>query len=243
MSQGAITSARGKTIAKALNTALIDINREPHELLTLASPVVDRETSTSRTHSLDLEQLFSHADEHARSKSSSGSLGSDPSSRWVKRLKLCTLDSAHGTKSEKIGETSLHEKASNIFSKIRKEGKTSLEAKMVCHAEAQMVPDPPATVLTDDGSSFIEANKTVEITLSHPWIQRWSHHRAACSKKRHESAELCEPKSSNTMLEEFQKKQFPSLAAMALMGKAMNSLNPSGLMKKGPVMIWNAKGF
>ncbi|KAJ1428199.1 hypothetical protein SESBI_09206 [Sesbania bispinosa] len=212
MSQIAITSARVKTTGKSVNTSLPDINEEPPELLTLGSPVVDREPSTSRTHSLDMEQLLSHA----RSKSSSSSLGSDPSSRWVKRLKLCTLDSAHGTKSEKIEETPSHEK---------------------------MVPDLPATVLTNDKSSFTEAKKTVDITLSHPWIQRWSHSRAASSQKGHELVELREPKSSNTMLEEFQKKQFPSIAAMALMGKAMNSLNPSELMKKGPVIVWNSKGF
>jgi len=45
-------SARGKNLEKSVNTTLPDINKRPHELLTLASPMVDRETSTSRTHSL-----------------------------------------------------------------------------------------------------------------------------------------------------------------------------------------------
>ncbi|TKY67572.1 F-box protein [Spatholobus suberectus] len=124
-----------------------------------------------------------------------------------------------------------------------KDSKTSLEPKMVHQAEGQMVPDLPATVSTNGKSSFTEAKKTIEITLSHPWIQRWSHNRAASSQKRHELGQLREPKSSNAVLEEFQKKQFPSIAAMALMGKAMNSLNPSKLMKKGPVIVWNMKGF
>lgn len=226
-----------------MNTALPDINIEPNEVLALPSPVVDRETSTSRTHSLDVEQLFSHADGNTRPKSSSGSLGPDPCSRWVKRLKLCTLDSAHGTKSETTGETSSHEKVSDISRKIMKDSKTSSEVKMVDNAEGQIVPDPPATVLSNDQSSFTEAKKAVEITLTHPWIQRWKHNQGACSQKRNELAELHEPKSSNIMLEEFQKKQFPSIGAMALMGKAMNSLNPSELMKKGPVIVWNTKGY
>ncbi|XP_057456421.1 uncharacterized protein LOC130747488 [Lotus japonicus] len=236
-SQVAETSARVKTIAKSANTAMLDMNKEPHELLTHASPVVDRETSTSRTHSLDVEQLLSHADENAKTKSGSSSLGPDPSSRWVKRLKLCTLGSAHGTKSEQIGETSSNEKVKNTFSK------TSLETKVVCPAEGQTVPDLPATALTNGNPSFTEAKKTVDITLSHPWIQRWSHSRAACSQKSHELVEFREPKSSNTTIEEFQKKQFPSIAAMALMGKAMNGLNPSELTKKGPIIVWNTKGF
>ncbi|KAL2328964.1 hypothetical protein Fmac_022391 [Flemingia macrophylla] len=226
-SQVPATCAREKTILKSAKPVLPDINQEPHELLAEESPVVDGETSTSRTHSLDLDHFLSHA----RSNSGSSSLGSDPSSRWVKRLKLCTLGSAHGTESTKIGETSLHEKVNNIFGKIMKDRKTSL------------VPELPAKVLTNGKSSFTEAKKTVEITLSDPWIQRWSHNGVAPSQKRQELGELHEPKSSNAVLEEFQKKQFPSIAAMALMGKAMNSLNPSELTKKGPVIVWNMKGF
>ncbi|CAJ1933548.1 unnamed protein product [Sphenostylis stenocarpa] len=244
-SKVATISAGDKTIAKSLNTTIPDINQEPHELLTDGSPVVDRDASTSRTHSLELDQFLSHADEHAKSNSGNSSLGSDPSSRWVKRLKLCTFGSAHGTESTRIGEVYSHEKVNNILGKIMKDSKMSSEQKMIHHAEVQMVPHLPGTVSTNGKSSLTEAKKTVEITLSHPWIQRWSHNRAASasSQKRHELEELREQKSSNAVLEEFQKKQFPSIAAMALMGKAMNSLNPSELLKKGPVIVWNMKGF
>ncbi|XP_004507460.1 uncharacterized protein [Cicer arietinum] len=239
-SQGAPISARGKNLEKSVNTSLLDINKEPHEPPTLASPMVDRETSTSRTHSLDVEQLFSHANGQARSKSTSSSLGSDPSSRWVKRLKLCTLEPAHGTKSETIGETSVV-KLNHIFSKIMKDSKTNSKPKTVNQAEGQRAPDPRTTVLSNDESSFTEVKETVEITLSHPWIRRWSHNRATCSKKRCELSEPREPKSSNTVPDELQNKQFPSIAAMALMGKAMNCLNASELTKKGPVVVWNTK--
>lgn len=97
-----------------MNTTIPDINQEPQELLTEESPVVDRETSTSRTHSLDLDHFLSHADEHARSSSGNSSLRTDPSSRWVKRLKLCTLGSAHGTGSTKL-EKLLHMKKLTIY--------------------------------------------------------------------------------------------------------------------------------
>ncbi|GAU42163.1 hypothetical protein TSUD_89620 [Trifolium subterraneum] len=196
-SQGATISSRG----------IPNINEEP------------RESSTSRTRSLDLDQLFAHA------KGSSSSLGSGPSSRWVKRLKLSTLDSAHGTKSENIGETS-HVKSTNIFSKIMEGRKTNMEVETVYHAEGQKV--------SNEESSFTEAKETVGITLSHPWIQRWGYNGAACSKKRHESTEQHHPKSSNT-------RQFPSIGAMALMGRAMNCFNPSEFTIKGPVIVWNTK--
>ncbi|BAT90937.1 hypothetical protein LR48_Vigan08g173500 [Vigna angularis] len=242
-SKVATISSREKNLAKSMNTAIPDINEEPCDLLAEEGPVVDREASTSRTHSLELDHFLSHADEHVRSNSGNSSFGSDPSSRWVKRLKLGTLGSAHGTEGTRIGEPFSHEKVNSIFGKIMKDSKLRLEPKMIYQAEGQMVPHIPVTVSTNGKSTLTEAKKTVEITLSHPWIQRWSHNRAASSQKRHELGELHEQKSSNGVLEESQKKQFPSIAAMALMGKAMNSLNPSELMKKGPVIVWNMKGF
>ncbi|KAE9620376.1 hypothetical protein Lal_00019458 [Lupinus albus] len=240
-SQVVITSVGEDNKRKLAYVALPDINQEPHEVLTLASTLVDRETSTSRTHSLYVEYLLSRADEHARSKSGNSSLGPDPSCRWVKRLKLCPPSSVHGTKNATIEETSSHEKANNIFSKM-KGNKTSLEPKVAYHAGVQMVPDLCATVLTSGKSSPTKENKTAEIMRSHPWIRRWSCNHDVSPHKRHGLAELRKPKSSNTP-EKFQKKQFPSIAAMAMMGKAMNCLNPSELMKKGPVVVWNMKGF
>ncbi|MED6219528.1 hypothetical protein PIB30_036589 [Stylosanthes scabra] len=242
-SQVAITSAREKSKAKPMNIELLDINQEPCEDQTVASPVIDRETSTSRTHSLGVEHLLSHADERGRTTSGNSSLGLDSSSRWVKRLKLCRMGSAYGTESVNIGECSSHEKVNNTSTKAVKGTETNMETKVANHAKEQMVPDPPTAALTNGKSDFTEAKRAVEITLSHPWIQRWSHKDSASVKKRHEPVDLDDPKSSNVAIDEMQKEQFPSIAAMALMGKAMNSLNPSGLMKKGPVTVWNAKGF
>ncbi|CAL0334160.1 unnamed protein product [Lupinus luteus] len=238
-SQVAITSAVEKNKGKMVYIAVPDINQEPPKVLTRTSPLVERETSTSRTHSLNVEHLLSHADEHARSKSGTSSLGPDPSSRWAKRLKLNLSSSAHGPNSATIGETSSHEELNNIFRKM-KGRKTISGPKMACQIEEQMVPDLSATALTNTKSST-EENKAAEITLSHPWIRRWYHNQDVCPQKRHELSEFHEP-SSNTQ-EEFQKKQFPSIAAMAMMGKAMNCLNPCELMEKGPVVVWNMKGF
>lgn len=240
-SQGAITSGRERTKAGLTNIVIPDTNQEPH---TLTSPVDERETSASRTQSLDVEHLLSHAEEHGNSKSTTcgyGSLGPEPSSRWVKRLKLCASDSALGTESEKIGETSSHEKVNKIFNKITKGRKTSLEPKVISLVEEQNVPDLVATMSTDGKPSFFKAKKTVEVALSHPWIRRWSNNHAASSPTNHELMELHEPQSSDTAIERFQKKQFPSVAAMALMGKAMGSIHPCQFVKKGPLVVWNTK--
>ncbi|KAI4298330.1 hypothetical protein L6164_031903 [Bauhinia variegata] len=55
--------------------------------------------------------------------------------------------------------------------------------------------------------------------------------------------EISEPKSSNAVREKFQKKEFPSIAAMALMGKAMGSLHACEFRKKGAVVVWNTRGM
>ncbi|KAE9593337.1 hypothetical protein Lal_00028756 [Lupinus albus] len=238
-SQVAITSTVEKNKGKLVYMAVPDINQEPPKVLTMSSSLFDREASTSRIHSLDVEHLLSHADKHARSKYGTSSLGPDPSSRWVKRLKLCLSSSAHGTNSATMGETSSPEQLNNMFRKM-KGRKTSLEQKMACQIEEQMVPDLCATALANNKSST-EENKTAEITLSHPWIQRWYRNHDVCPQKRHELSKFHEPSSKTP--EEFQKKQFPSIAAMAMMGKAMNCLNPCELMEKGPVVVWNMKGF
>ncbi|KAI9128002.1 hypothetical protein K1719_000995 [Acacia pycnantha] len=235
---GATTSAREGTKAEPVNVAIHDADQESLKLHTLTGPVDERETSTSKTQSLDVEHLLSHANEHRNSKSSTcgnGPFGSEPSSRWLKRLKLSTSDSALGTKSEKLGETSCHENVHMIFSKIMKGRKTSLEPKITSPSEGLNLPDLPAIVSSNVRPSFVKSNQTVDAALSHPWIQRWSHNPAASSPTKDDTMDL-EP-----VMEGFQKKQFPSIAAMALMGKAMGSLRPCKLMKKGPLVIWKEK--
>ncbi|KAL1215734.1 F-box protein [Cardamine amara subsp. amara] len=67
-----------------------------------------------------------------------------------------------------------------------------------------------------------------------PWIQRW------CKKK---IAETHEPRGGqevnpkDTALE----KKFPSIAAMALMGRALRGLNPTGCRKTNTLFVWDAQ--
>lgn len=237
--QGAITSAKERTEAESASVAMHDANQEPLKLHTVTGPVDERETSTSKTQSLDVEHLLYHAADHGNSKSKAcgnGSFGSEPSSRWLKRLKLSTSDSALGSRNEKFGETS-HENAHIIFSKILKGRKTNLEPKIISLTEGPRVPGLPATVSSNGGSSFVKAKQTVEDSLSHPWIQRWSHNATASSPAKHEMIDL------DPVMEGFQKKQFPSIAAMALMGKAIGTLRPCEIMKKGPLVVWNTKNL
>ncbi|XP_011037501.1 PREDICTED: uncharacterized protein LOC105134689 isoform X2 [Populus euphratica] len=84
------------------------------------------------------------------------------------------------------------------------------------------------------------ARKTQEITLSHVWVQRWFHNPSASPKKNPGAVAVSKPESSVAALD-FRKKQFPSTAAMALMGKAMNGFCPCEFRKSGSSVVWNTK--
>ncbi|KAJ4954701.1 hypothetical protein NE237_011484 [Protea cynaroides] len=62
------------------------------------------------------------------------------------------------------------------------------------------------------------------LDLKYSWVQRWGHNKAAVQLVRPRLILSGEPQSSKAALYDFERKQFPSIAAMAWMGKAMNLL-------------------
>ncbi|RVX12194.1 F-box protein [Vitis vinifera] len=185
------------------NSDLPDMNQELPALPAPASSMDDKEASTSRTQSFDVDHILAHAEEPIHSKSSpyrDVSLEVDPSSRWVKRLRVSASDSfAHGTKTSKLGETSSNEKVNKFFSKIMKHN----------------MPSSEFTWGRRRGKEPMELDQTAV----------WCRNRSAAPKKKPDAVVVCEPQSSKAALDELQKKQFPSIAAMALMGKAMTSFS------------------
>ncbi|KAG6651748.1 uncharacterized protein LOC122312464 [Carya illinoinensis] len=263
-SQAADASARVEMEGRPLNGVVCDLNHPVPDLSALASPMGCSETSSSRTQSLDIEQLLSDAEQPETSKPSgcqddlvglepetskpSGCqddlLGPEPSSRWAKRLKLSSPGSAHGIKSSKMGEAPTHEEGNKFFSQILKCGITSSEPSLGrCHGKEQMELGQNAKLIRNGESSSVDSGKKSQyVTLSHPWIRRWCHNRVASPQKRPEAVVVCEPQCSKATLDGFQKKQFPSIAAMALMGKAMCGFPPCEYTKRGPFVVWNTKG-
>lgn len=241
-SQSAFTSGREEIGARLTYTKLFDIN----QVAPFASSAEERETSTSKTLSLDVEHLLSHAEQPTNSKSSAspeGPQGPEPGSRWVKRLKLSASQSAHGTKSSKMGEASSHEKVNKFSNRIMKCGITSSQPAMGRFlGKEQMASDQTATLLRNGESSSIDSGAKIQnITLSHPWIRRWSNKIA--SQKKSEAVVVFKSQRLKATVDELQKKQFPSIAAMALMGKAMSGFHPCEFANKGSFVVWNTKGF
>ncbi|CAH1444846.1 unnamed protein product [Lactuca virosa] len=149
---------------------------------------------------------------------SSSSTEKEKSSRWIKRLKL-TGSGGSGL----LRKTTPQNK---LFTKVN-------------------VGPPSETVIGESSDRHNNNcnnnnnNKEV-ITLSNAWIQRWSSNQGQKSPVV-ERIEKGDCKVGPP--EEYEKKQFPSIAAMALMGKAMSGFQQCKFQKRESFMVWNTKGF
>lgn len=219
----------------------LDINLAP------PAPTDNMETSSSRTESFDLGSILVRAEQPNSSRTDfcpEGLLGHDPASRWVKRLKVSTSSSlAFGTKNCGLaGETS-HEKSHKFTSEIPTATITSSEpASNEPHGKELIVHNnTPDLAMNSSPSSVNIIKKDLEVLTSHSWIQRLLHDRTTSATKSPQPAVACEPQTSKLELDDFQKKQLPSLGAMALMGKAMNGFQPCEFHRKGPLVVWNTR--
>lgn len=240
-SQAAGSSAREVMGGRLLNGGSSGMNQELTDLPAMASPAGCMETSTSRTESLDVGDL-SHAEEAIIPKSNGcadGAHRSEPSCRWIKRLKLNGSGSSHGTKISKMGQASSHRKVNKLFGRMLRRGMASSEPAGGRTLGKEKMEDQNAVFLRNDKpSTFDSVTKSQGVTLSHPWIRRWCQNRTASPQKKPQGRVVCEPECSKAT-DEFQKKQFPSIAAMALMGKAVCGFHPCELKKGGSFVVWN----
>ncbi|KAL1223368.1 F-box protein [Cardamine amara subsp. amara] len=180
------------------------------------------ETSNSATQSMNVEHFLARDCKRVRLEPELV-----PSSRWVKRLKTITVDSSghDETKSSmKIKEASSSGQKgnNNLFLEILKSGINNLQPR-----NQEPVASPIAN-LNQGGET---------ITLLHPWIQRWCKNKFTSTDQPEGKKVSFEPENQK----EIEKRHFPSIGAMALMGKALTGLNPHGLRKTDSVMVWNAR--
>ncbi|KAL7082731.1 hypothetical protein ACP275_14G120300 [Erythranthe tilingii] len=212
---------------RGTKTGLPDINLQLPALPAVASSSENVGPTSSRTQSLEMETLIAQA-EQPKPKSNDSS-EADPTNRWVKRLKLnSTNSSAQGTKSSSLAEKSSHRKMKKLFGSILESGSTTSTSEPTSRKHH---------------SNKNEEEKGKRLLLSHAWIKRWRKNRLELTETKPETVVICEPNSSKLSLDDLQKKQFPSIAAMALMGKAMNGLKSCEHQKRGPLTVWNTKTF
>ncbi|RZC44609.1 hypothetical protein C5167_037555 [Papaver somniferum] len=192
--------------------------------------------STWGTDSLEVENHSSHV-QPPMDVNPGGELcvpEAQPNSRLVKRLKLNTRDSlAQGTRTFRTEPASSGRKVDNFFTKIMRYNITSKDLVKDQHNYRSLV-----LFKNLDFSSMDSVKEHEELTLSHPWIQRWRHSQPETPPMKPAARVICEPQIPKPKL----KKQLPSFAAMALMGKASNRFRPCEFRKRGSVTVWNT-GF
>ncbi|KAK9129828.1 hypothetical protein Sjap_010315 [Stephania japonica] len=199
------------------------------------SSMENRGASSSRTESLDAEHLLSY-DEQPNNSSASKPDSGETSNRWVKRLKLSASDSTPpGVESSRMRAEAFSTGSTNRSKPVL--------IKPVDKGSLEMDENSVKERKTEPLSINSAVKELRNQTLSHPWIRRWSHNQAATGKSKVTEAVICEPQSLEASLDEFQRKKLPSIAAMALMGKATNCFQPCQLRRKGPVVVWTTDSF
>ncbi|KAE8668145.1 Endoplasmatic reticulum retrieval protein 1B isoform 1 [Hibiscus syriacus] len=118
--------------------------------------------------------------------------------------------------------------------------KSSISEPTVDGNQARPEParDQTAMLLKNGNPSGDLTRKNREFSLSKSWIHRWCRRRNESPNTKPEALVLCEPQTSTATFDELEKKQFPSIAAMALMGKAMDGFHPCEFRRKGSSIVW-----
>lgn len=232
-------------------TGRLDINLELPALPAIASSPENARASSSRTQSLEMDMLLAHA-EHPKRKSNpcvGDSSETDPIMRWVKRLKLISPNSSsQGTKSPTLAENPSTEQVGKFFRKILDSGIASSEPTLSNHHSKESISlnknscrylsghneEPSANVMEEEDQKSL---------LSHVWIKRWLRNGSETNKKKPETSLPSEPTSSKSTPDDIRDKQCPSIAAMALMGKALNGLQSCDLQKQGNFTVWDSQGI
>ncbi|KAL4361345.1 hypothetical protein GQ457_04G002070 [Hibiscus cannabinus] len=107
------------------------------------------------------------------------------------------------------------------------------------HMRPELALDQTTMLLKNGDSSGDSTRKNRELSLSKSWIKRWCRQRSASPDTKPKALVLCEQETSKETFDELEKKQFPSIAAMALMGKAMNGFHPCEFRRKGSLILWS----
>ncbi|XP_071730002.1 uncharacterized protein [Rutidosis leptorrhynchoides] len=223
-----LTMSKEKDTSRKRKIELPDMNVEISALPAASTSSNKAEPCTSRTQSLDMNTLHLNLDHTSNSNSnecSNTNLHSEPGNRWIKRLKLNSSSSLpYGTKISKLAEPSSNSKLNKFFARgfDKRLGEKSESIVGECSVKS-------------DSSSECK-----DVMLSHSWIKRWSRNQNQKSLETLDTCKADDPKFAN---DETQKKQFPSIAAMALMGKAMTGFQQCKFQKKESFVVWNTKTF
>ncbi|PIA52730.1 hypothetical protein AQUCO_01000536v1 [Aquilegia coerulea] len=203
-----------------------DRKQETLRLLAPEDSIQNRARSTSVTETLDVENIYSSVEQPEKYEFNfQQNLPFDQQNmRWAKRLKL------------EMGDFPSGDRVNELCKRIKNSDSSS--SHLILNKfpdEGQMEMSRGPALLNNRGSISPDY-----LYLSHPWIQRW------CPKGQQmkpTTPVTHKPENLKAVVDEFHTKKFPSIAAMALVGKATSSFQPCRTRKRGSVMIWNIEGI
>ncbi|KAL3651840.1 hypothetical protein CASFOL_004842 [Castilleja foliolosa] len=230
------------------NSRLHEINLELPALPAVESPLENICPSSSKTQSLEMDMLVANAEHHAIPKPN---LNSDPSNPWAKRLKMSSsTSSSHGTKISNPTENLYHEKMRRYFRSILDSSFTNSDpsSRTKDHGKETILSDKNGD-LSKKGEGLTVATikkDDKEALLSHVWIKRWLGDKMKVTKQKPDQTveeKVSGSRDFKTPLDDdnLEKKQFPSIGAMAMMGKAMAGFQSCEVQKRGSLTVWNTK--
>ncbi|XP_029121149.2 uncharacterized protein [Elaeis guineensis] len=197
----------------------------------------NREMSTSRTECMDTVHILSHVEKPNNSNSSTLMeipVHAEASSTWVKRLRHNPSNFlAVGIERFKTGDGQFCREGSNLFSRVLNYSKSN-SVLMKCLQDQQRF---DKIMLSPDNGVNSYGLPVKEI---HSWIQRWCHNspQAGPVQAKLATSVLCKPENMKVIYDD---KQFPSIAAMALMGKAIKNFQPCVFQRRGSFVVWKSQ--
>ncbi|KAF5181204.1 hypothetical protein FRX31_029212 [Thalictrum thalictroides] len=237
----AIGEEIGEIRSRKTDRNISDRKQQAFRLLAAEDSIQNRALSTSLTETLDVENFYSYVEQPEKHNFNfpQNAPFVQQNMSWVKRLKLGEpYTSSLGSKRSELGDFSSGDRVNELYCKIIENSDNSSSDLILNRFpdEGQMEMGRGTVLLNNrDSISLDLAGKCQHLFLSHPWIQRW------CQKSQQmkpTTPVTREPENWKATMDEFQPKKLPSIAAMALVGKATSSR-----LLAGSVMIWNIEGI
>lgn len=238
-SKSTAASPINQAVSKDAETELHYMTVEHPASSERTTSMTNRGMSTFRTESLDVDHILSHVEKPNNSSSTTireNLACAEASNRWIKRLRHNPSDSLAlgGTKRFKISDGQSSRAVGTLFGRLFNYSKPSSDSTK-CPQEQQKL---DKTILSSHGGVHTSAVLEKEMQS---WIQRLCRNSppAVLVQAKRAAPVLCEPE-KKVIPENIDGKQLPSLAAMALMGKAMNNFQPCVFQKRGSSVVWRA---
>jgi len=204
---------------------------ENHDVSSKAT-IASKQSCMPKTRITNLDLILSQMS-RMRNQISSGivqpPIGAEPSDRWLKRLQLDISDpDIPGSKRPKIGDSPPLGQTNFLFGMALPCNK--IDSGMIGRAKEDQGLDEGNNELQDkQGRSPVPAKSMTS------WIGRWCQGGTAVF---HEDPCQGRQATKHGQPSEELEGQFPSIAAMAMMGRVMNKLRPCEHQKKGPTVVW-----